>query len=150
MILYVDNESKVRAVNNTDNAKLTPLYVDETAEMFPFKGWSTARICCYKVTVVNAEITMWTPYIDSQNLEMIDTMGHQIDAKASTSAISDTETIGAPSSKTYEKDDTFMGADGLMYKASTKIWCGSRLVNNGNCEITTVNAELAKIKEGKK
>lgn len=150
MILYVDNENKVRAVDTITDTSLKPLYVDETADAFPFKGWSTAKICCCKVTVVNAEITMWTLYIDSRNLEMIDTMGHQIDAKASASAISDTETIGAPSSKTYEKDDTFMGADGIMYKASTKIWCGSRLVNNGNCEITTVNAELAKIKEGEK
>ena len=92
MILYVDNENKVRAVNSTDDAKLTSLYVDETAEMFPFKGWSTARICCYKVTVVNAEITMWTPYIDSRNLEMIDNMGHQIDATSDNTNIT-TETV---------------------------------------------------------
>jgi hypothetical protein len=150
MILYVDNENKVRAVNTTTDTSLTPLYVDETADLFPFKGWSTAKICCYKVTVSEGIVTMMTPYVDSRNLEMIDTMGHTIDAKASTSAISDTETIGTPSSKTYEKDDTFMGADGLMYKASTKIWCGSKLVNNGNCELTTINAELAKIKEGEK
>jgi hypothetical protein len=81
MILYVDNESKVRAVNNTDNAKLTPLYVDETAKMFPFNGWSTARICCYKVTVVNAEITMWTPYRDSTTLDYIDEIGQDADNK---------------------------------------------------------------------
>ena len=92
MILYVDNENKVRAVNSTDDAKLKPLYVDETAEMFPFKGLSNLAICCYKVTVVNAEITMWSPYIDSRNLEMIDTMGHQIDATAENNVVT-TETV---------------------------------------------------------
>lgn len=92
MILYVDNENKVRAVNSTDDVKLTPLYVDETAEMFPFKGFSIAKICCYKVTVVNAKITMWTPYIDSRNLEMIDNMGHQIDATSDNTKVT-TETV---------------------------------------------------------
>ena len=36
MILYVDSESKVRAVNSTTDDTLTPLYVDENNEQFPF------------------------------------------------------------------------------------------------------------------
>jgi len=79
MILYVDNENKVRAVDTTTDTSLTPLYVDETADSFPFKGWSTAKICCYKVTVVDGIVTMMTPYVDSRCLEFVDQMGHQID-----------------------------------------------------------------------
>ena len=79
MILYVDNENKVRAVNTTTDTSLTPLYVDETADSFPFKGWSVAKICCYKVTVVDGIVTMMTPYVDSRCLEFVDQMGHQID-----------------------------------------------------------------------
>ena len=79
MILYVDNENKVRAVNTTTDTSLTPLYVDETADTFPFKGWSTAKICCYKVTVSDGIVTMMTPYVDSRCLEFVDQMGHQID-----------------------------------------------------------------------
>lgn len=79
MILYVDNENKVRAVNTTTDTSLTPLYVDETADSFPFKGWSVAKICCYKVSVSDGIVTMYTPYVDSRLLESIDAMGHRIE-----------------------------------------------------------------------
>ena len=92
MILYVDSESKVRAVNSTTDNTLTPLYVDENNDSFPFKGWSTAKICCYKVNVADGVVTMMTPYVDSRNLEMIDTMGHQIDTTSDNTKIT-TETV---------------------------------------------------------
>ena len=79
MILYVDSENKIRAVNSTSDTTLKPLYVDETTPEFPFTGWSTAKICCYKVTVVDGVITMMTPYVDSRMLEAVDNMGHMID-----------------------------------------------------------------------
>ena len=87
MILFVDSENKVRAVNHTEDTSLTSLYVDESNPTYPFDGWSTAKICCYKVTVVDGVVTMRTPYIDSRNLEMIDTMGHQIDSTAEDNTI---------------------------------------------------------------
>lgn len=78
MILYVDNENKVRAVDITTDTSLTPLYVDETADTFPFKGWSTAKICCYKVNVTeDGTVTMFTPYRPSSTLDYIDEIGHQ-------------------------------------------------------------------------
>ena len=92
MILYVDSESKVRAVNSTADASLTPLYVDENNDSFPFKGWSTAKICCYKVNVADGVVTMMTPYVDSRSLDMIDNMGHQIDATNDNTKIT-TETV---------------------------------------------------------
>lgn len=79
MILYVDSENKVRAVNSTTDDTLTPLYVDENNDSFPFKGWSVSKICCYKVEVVDGVVTMYTPYVDSRCLEFVDQMGHQID-----------------------------------------------------------------------
>ena len=79
MILYVDAENKVRAVNSTNDSTLKPLYVDESNDMFPFVGWSNAKICCYRVNVANGIVTMMTPYVDSRMLESIDIMGHQID-----------------------------------------------------------------------
>ena len=92
MIVFVDSENKVRAVNVTTDNSLTPLYVDENNDTFPFKGWSVAKICCYKVNVSEGVVTMMTPYIDSRNLEMIDTMGHQIDATAENNVVT-TETV---------------------------------------------------------
>jgi len=81
MILYVDNESKVRAVDITTDTSLTPLYVDETADLFPFKEWSIAKICCYKVNVSDGIITMFTPYRPSSDLEYIDEIGQDADNK---------------------------------------------------------------------
>lgn len=79
MILYVDSESKVRAVNSTTDTSLKPLYVDENNEQFPFKGWSIAKICCYMVAVLDGVVIMMTPYVDSRLLEGIDTIGGLID-----------------------------------------------------------------------
>lgn len=79
MIVFVDSESKIRAVNKTTDESLTPLFIDETNPMFPFKGWSTAKICCYRVTVQEGVVTMMTPYVDSNLLEPIDMMGHSVD-----------------------------------------------------------------------
>ena len=97
MILYVDSESKVRAVNSTTDDTLTPLYVDENNESFPFEGWSVSKICCYMVTVVDGVVTMYTPYVDSSLIEHIDQLGKQIEA-----ATPYTET------KTAYIDDTFL------------------------------------------
>ena len=79
MKVYVDSENKIRAVGTTTDTSLTEVFIDETADSFPFKGWSTAKICCYKVNVVDGIVTMMTPYVDSRLLDMVDTMGHQID-----------------------------------------------------------------------
>ena len=78
MIVYVDNESKIRAVGSTTDESLTPLYINDDCN--PFNGWSTSKICCYKVAVVDGIVTMMTPYVDSRCLEFVDQMGHQIDS----------------------------------------------------------------------
>lgn len=81
MILFVDSDSNIKAVNHTDDETLTPLFVDETNEMFPFKGWSTAKLCSYKVSVSDGIVTMMTPYRDSRQLDFIDEIGHDSDNK---------------------------------------------------------------------
>ena len=98
MILFVDSENKVRAVNHTEDDTLTPLYVDENNPLFPFEGWSTSLICCYEVTVQDGIVTMMTPYVDSKMLDTIDMMGHQIDSvtpitRTKTAYIDDTEVV---------------------------------------------------------
>ncbi len=81
MILYVDSESKVRAVNTTTDTSLTPLYVDESNDTFPFKGWSTAKICCYMVNVSDGVVTMMTPYVDSRMIQSKDDLGHSLESE---------------------------------------------------------------------
>lgn len=81
MILYVDGDSNVKAVDHTEDETLTPLYVDETNELFPFKDRSVAFICSYKVNVTDGVVTMMTPYRDSKVLDYIDEVGHDSDNK---------------------------------------------------------------------
>lgn len=80
MIVFVDGESKIRAVGKTSDESLTPLYIKD--ETNPFNGWSKAKICCYMVTVTDGIVTMYTPYVDSRMLDQIDLMGHSIEAQA--------------------------------------------------------------------
>lgn len=96
MILYVDSENKVKAVDKTTDESLTPLYVDENNLTFPFKGWSAAKICCYRVNVSGGVVVMYTPYVDSKMLDSIDAVGHQVDSmspwtKTLTASKGDTE-----------------------------------------------------------
>lgn len=77
MIVFVDSESRIKAVGKTSDESLKPLFIkDDTS---PFKGWSKAKICCYKVEVSDGIVTMMTPYVDSRLIDEIDMMGHSIE-----------------------------------------------------------------------
>ena len=98
MKVYVDSENKIRAVGTTTDTSLTEVFIDETADSFPFKGWSIAKICCYKVNVADGVVTMMTPYVDSRMLESIDAMGHSLESAmpyrvTKTAYIDDTEVV---------------------------------------------------------
>lgn len=79
MKVYVDSESKIRDVGSTKDTSLKELYINDSDN--PFKGWSTAKICCYKVTVENGIVTMMTPYRPSSTLDFIDEVGKDSDDK---------------------------------------------------------------------
>lgn len=83
MILYVNNKNEVKDVNITSDGSLTPLEVNDNQNDNPFLSWSTAKICCHKVTVVDGMITNYTPYVDSRLVEHIDKLGKK-DELAST------------------------------------------------------------------
>ena len=91
MYLYVDAENKVRDVDSTKDTTLEKVFVDENDETFPFKGWSSAKICCFKVTVSDGLVLGYSPYVDTRSLDMIDTLGKYIDeAKESSEKIAAT------------------------------------------------------------
>lgn len=85
MIVFVDSDSKIRAVGKTSDESLTPLFIND--EDNPFAGWSKAKICCYMVSVSNGVVTMYTPYVDSRLLDQIDMMGHQVEDQAPFTAL---------------------------------------------------------------
>ncbi len=84
MILYVNNKNEIKDVNTTSDPSLIALQVDD--ETNPFQGWSTAKICCYKVEVAEGAVTMMTPYVDSRLIEHIDQLGKENNINASDAA----------------------------------------------------------------
>lgn len=80
MYLSVNSENEIKNVGVTSDTELSIIYVDDTLDDFPLKGWSDAKICCYKIKVDDkGRIIMLTPYIWSNNLEVIDMLGHGTD-----------------------------------------------------------------------
>ena len=77
MIVYVNANSEIKAVGSSSDASLTALHINDDAN--PFNGWSTAKICCYKVAVQDGYVTMMTPYVDSVLMEHIDMLGRQVE-----------------------------------------------------------------------
>ncbi len=78
MKVFVDSENRICDVGSTKDTSLTELNINE--ENNPFKDWSVAKICCYKVSVLNGEVTGYTPYVSSGLLSVIDRIGKQIDS----------------------------------------------------------------------
>ena len=94
MTIYVNERNEIHDVGSTTDPNLTPVEVTDGS----FDGWSDAKICCYKVNVVDGNVTMMTPYVDSRLIEHIDQLGKQVEAvtpvtMTKTAYIDDTECI---------------------------------------------------------
>lgn len=77
MKVYVDKDNCIRAVGTTTDISLTELTIND--ETNPFEGWSVAKICCFKVMVSeDGQVTMMSPYVDSELIEHIDRLGMEI------------------------------------------------------------------------
>lgn len=87
MIVYVNANNEIKAVGSSSDASLTALTINDDAN--PFNGWSTAKICCYKVTVQDGFVTMMTPYVDSRFLDNFNQLGLSTEVNAKD--ISDTQ-----------------------------------------------------------
>lgn len=75
MIIFTNDKNEIKDVGKTNLEGLTALEIDEADN--PFKGWSSAKICCYKATVLFGKVTMMTPYVDSRIIEHIEQLGKQ-------------------------------------------------------------------------
>ena len=82
MIVFVDSEGRIKAVGKTTDNTLTPLEILDNEEANPFLTWSKAKICCYKVTVTDGRVTMYTPYVDNRIIDQIDFIGHEAEDNA--------------------------------------------------------------------
>lgn len=80
MKVYVDSDSKIKAVGSTEDTSLTELIINDDEDN-PFNGWSSAKICAYKCAVENGHVIMMTPYVTSSALPYIDEVGKDSDEK---------------------------------------------------------------------
>ena len=77
MILYVNDKNEIKDVNTTSDPSLIALEINDNEEN-PFKDWTKAKICCYKVTVQDGMVTMMIPYIDSRIIEYMSRLDSEI------------------------------------------------------------------------
>ena len=94
MKIYVNEKNEIHEVNTCSDPSLIELEVTDGT----FDGWSEAKICCYKATVLYGKVIMMTPYVDSRLIEHIDQLGKQTEAITpkqftKTAYIEDTEVV---------------------------------------------------------
>lgn len=74
MIVYVNENVEIHDVGTTTDPDLTAVEILDDEEN-PFTGWSDAKICCYRVEVVEGHVVMFTPYVDTRLIPFIDKYG---------------------------------------------------------------------------
>lgn len=73
MYVSVNKKNEIKMVGVSTDPNLTALYINDDNN--PFDGWSSAKICCYKVNVKDGIVMMLTPYVDSRMIEHFDALG---------------------------------------------------------------------------
>lgn len=73
MYVSVNKKNEIKMVGVSTDPNLTALYIND--ENNPFDGWSSAKICCYKVNVKDGIVMMLTPYVPSNLIEHFDMLG---------------------------------------------------------------------------
>lgn len=73
MKVYVNERNEIMDVGVSSDTTLTPYDVPDDM----FKGWSIAKICCYKIYVSLGKVCGFTPYVDSRLIQHIEQLGQQ-------------------------------------------------------------------------
>ena len=81
MYVSVNKKNEIKMVGVSTDPNLTTLYIND--DNSPFEGWSSAKICCYKVNVKDGIVMMLTPYVDSKMIEHFDALGLENEVNAS-------------------------------------------------------------------
>ena len=73
MKIYVNDRNEIKDVHSTNDTTLTEIIINDDGN--PFKDWSIAKICCYRVVVREGVVCMYTPYVNSLIVEHLDRLG---------------------------------------------------------------------------
>lgn len=76
MLIFENSNLEIHDVGSSTDPTLIPIEVTDGT----FDGWSVAKICCYRAQVVDGNVVMLTPYVDSRLIEHIDQLGKQIES----------------------------------------------------------------------
>ena len=79
MLIFENSNLEIHDVGSSTDPTLTPIEVTDGT----FDGWSVAKICCYRAQVVDGNVVMLTPYVDSRLIAHIYQLGSQGDQNAS-------------------------------------------------------------------
>lgn len=76
--IFINDNNEIHdvGVNSLNDESLHEVRVTDGT----FDGWSRAKICCYKVNVVDGHVTMMTPYVDSRLIFHIDQLSRYSEA----------------------------------------------------------------------
>ena len=69
MKVFINDNNEVKAVNTTTDESLIEVLIND--ETNPFKDWHPVRICCYMIEVTDGEVTMMTPYVDTNAIDIM-------------------------------------------------------------------------------
>ena len=75
MKVFVNDRNEIKDVHSTKDNALTEIFINDDEN--PFKNWSIAKICCYRVDVREGVVCMFTPYVNSLIIEHLDRLGEQ-------------------------------------------------------------------------
>ena len=81
MVVFVNSKGEIKDVGSTNQVDLIGVVLRD--EENPFKDWSIAKICCYRIETFDGYVTMMTPYVDTRIIEHIDQLGKQVDNNTS-------------------------------------------------------------------
>ena len=106
MIVFVNQNYEIKDVDHTDLEGLTAIEINDDNN--PFANWSIAKICCYRVFIVDGMVTMMTPYVDTRIIEHIDQLGKQVDNNTSGIQMNSVDIIATQEglAETYEGTNT--------------------------------------------
>ena len=106
MVVFVNQNYEIKDVDHTDLEGLTALEINDNNN--PFANWSIAKICCYRVFVVDGYVTMMTPYVDTRIIEHIDQLGKQVDNNTSDIQTNSKDIVTTQEglAETYEETNT--------------------------------------------
>ena len=73
MIIGINEKKQIKQVRQITDESLLVVELDETSEIYPFKGWSDEKILCYCYNDNGKSVSVY-PYIDTNIIEKIDDM----------------------------------------------------------------------------